>query len=121
MVMATMSKLVKQTSGGTVESVPNDDQFSEAYPTLWEWLTATQIADEFKKERPKLSIGIEGGYWRVSLSDAALECSLATLGNSFATAIESIDRLLLDADAPWQHWRKRGAKLRPIAPAENNP
>lgn len=115
-----METLANQTTGERVESVPSDDSFAETYPTLWEWMTATQIADKFHKERSKLSFGIEGGYWRVSLSDAALECSLAVMGNTFAGALEGIDRLLLDSEAPWQHWRKRGAKLRAIKPEEKS-
>jgi len=112
-IQKMMRALAEETeSKEKVKQIPNDQIFKSRYPNLWDWVTATQISDKWDKDPARLTFSIDGTVWRVSLTDAALELSLAATGDSFDTALARLDALVVDPEASWNKWRKRTKALR---------
>jgi len=109
-VSAIMQRLAQEAVGQGVRSVPDDAAFKAMHPNLFDWLTATQVGDAFEKDRAKLAFSVEGSYWRVTLTDSALECSLSALGNTFQAALAALEEAVVHPDAPWQRFKQRGRK-----------
>ena len=114
LVQQRMMHMARETTGQLKHPLPDDELFRENYPSLWAWLTATQIAEAFEKERPRLAFLIDGSHWKVTLTDNALECSLSSAGNTFQDALARLERAVLDPEATWSRWKKRGKGLKAL-------
>lgn len=109
-VQSVMQRLAQEALGKGAKLVPDDEGFRHDFPNLFDWLTATQISDDFEKDRARLGFTVEGTYWRITLNDSALECSLSALGNTFRAALAALEEAVVHPDAPWQRFKQRNRK-----------
>lgn len=111
-LMAAMALKVK----GKVKqkALPNDEQFAKDFPRLWAWATATQIGEAMEKDAARIVFSVEDSTWKATLSDNALRCSLTGVGTTFVSALQHLEHLMGEAEAPWVTWKQRGKALRDI-------
>jgi len=118
-VQKIMTALALKVQGKIKQkSLPNDEGFKAAHPRLWAWVTATQIGVAMEKDPARVVMSVEDSTWKATLSDNALRCSLTGVGVTFNGALDNLEALMGDAEAPWVTWKQRGKALRDIPPEE---
>jgi hypothetical protein len=113
------SEVVRQAINRRIslkEALPDDEDFKARWPFLWQWLTFTDLSEVAEKERATLIAKVTEGAWLVSISDASMAASLAATSGSLFGALERLDDLLGDPDAPWVPRRGKAAKVKPRKP-----
>lgn len=93
--------------------IPDDDVFRTAYPTIWDYMSATTLADRWECAPPAMTFSWDGSSWRVTFRDNALEHSITVSASTFA---DLLLRLNLGMSNPtnWSKFRRRGRGLRDL-------
>jgi hypothetical protein len=93
-------------------ALPDDEQARKDYPTLWEFLTRTEVEGQRLKEPAKVTVAVGLGCWTVGLSDGSLGMGLTATSRTLLDAFEALEQALRDPKAAWSVWKGRSVDLR---------
>lgn len=75
-------------------SPPDDRQFRQDFPRLWEMLTAVRYSDGGARQTGTMLVLVESGFWKVQLRDREEEQALWRSGSSLTDCLIEIEGAL---------------------------
>lgn len=81
----------------------------EAFPMVWEYLTAATFEDGAARETSTLAVFVEEGMVKVALNDRAERRSVYLTGSDLRAALKALEAVLGEGNPDWRVWGK-GAK-----------
>lgn len=89
-----------------------DDPAKETMPGLWEFLTTIYVGRDKMKQPALLQLQAVPGGISCKLTDRDLRQSLGVIVPYFASALESLERIVSGPNPPWVQWGKGEPELR---------
>jgi hypothetical protein len=110
--MGVFDKLPSAGSAGVPSPLPVDPGFSTRYPCLWQFLTLDSYGLDQPRERSGLTLHVEGGCFKLYLSEKTREAGIDATGATLQACLEALE-LRLTSEAPgWRSTARKGGKKR---------
>lgn len=87
----------------------SDAELAAEMPALHEYLTAVAYADGTKRDTSTVNVFTEEGRWKAALHDKDNRRSLYCTADTFSDALQGIDAMLAEGEAPWRAWKEENA------------
>lgn len=87
-----------------------DPDFSERFPALFEYLTATRYPDGSARRASSLSVFSEDASWKACLNERDQDLVLFVTESRFDTLLEALELLLKMEVPPWRKSKPSGAR-----------
>jgi hypothetical protein len=104
-IMGVFDKLPSSNGKAGSGPLPEDSDFLEAWPGLWELMTETKYPDGKDRERSSLTVFIEEGSFKLCISERTRELSCWATGPTFKRALDALEGRVV-SDSP--EWRASG-------------
>lgn len=106
---------LQQMVAANVVLPPDDPEFAEQCPNLWEMLVTDKWGDGTARMLPQLAIErISGGY-KATLKDHSLLIQKSAVANRLCDVPKALEAALCDQAVPWEIFKsyrnKAGAKV----------
>jgi hypothetical protein len=105
--MGAFDKIPNPGAGGGGGELPVDPGFTKRYPVLWEFLTSDRYAPDQPRERSGLTLHVEGGCFKLFLSEKTKEAGIDATGATLQACLDALEARLT-SDSPG--WRTTGRK-----------
>lgn len=111
-----MAKFVKQViasaEGKKLAAEPKDQDFKQAYPALFEYLTLRSWGPGKARETATLTVFCDGDTWKVSVNDRANHRTVFVSGDTFKATLEAVEAGLQADDLSWREYDIGKSKFR---------
>lgn len=95
--MADRTRLSESSS--STAKVP---ELFSPFPGIWEFLTVTSLPDQSTRLPGKLSLALESGMWKLTLSDASTGLYAPMNGDCLEDLLLKVEDLLQKGLMPWK-------------------
>lgn len=109
-----IDRLLNARLRGRTGSIPDDDEARKRWPTLWSFLTRSDVNGELAKDPAAFSVRLGLGAWLVTLTDASLEVTITSTSPVLAEVIDCLEQTITDPNAPWAPWRRSEGNFRKV-------
>lgn len=106
-----MEERAKFLKTNQVRPVPDDDEFRQRYPQLWDLFTVTRLGGQWDRNPPTLTITLDGSLWRATYRDNALKQVISTATTTFSALLSKLDADVCDPEK-WSEIKDRNRKLK---------
>jgi hypothetical protein len=101
-LMGVFDRLPTGPNGADGGKLPEDPDFLEKWPGLWELLTETKYPDGSARERSSLFVVIEEGTFKVSINERTREMSCWGAGPTFERALDCLEGRVTSDSPEWR-------------------
>lgn len=81
--------------------LPQDDDLKMKYPTIWELLMPTYTGTRCTRETGRLSIKVDGSYYRVTVEAPTERVQTSILLSGLMTLFDDLEKALRDPATSW--------------------
>jgi hypothetical protein len=104
-LMGVFDKIPTGPLGADGGKLPEDSDFLDRWPSVFELMTATKYPGGQPREKSSLFFVIEEGAFKISIAERTRDLSLWASGPTFFAALDTLEQRLT-SDAP--EWRSKG-------------
>lgn len=103
--MSILSKIAERKAAGAVRPPGVVRAGESRWPSLLELLTVAELPDGAKRELSRVSVILDSGVVKASVTEPGLRASCFASGNSIESALDALEaRVQADDPDTWRPW-----------------